>query len=57
LTLSALPSLMRIDIAKGADNDGIEGWMDNYCSQNPLENIASAAENLVRTLVVRGAAP
>jgi hypothetical protein len=48
---------MRIDIAKGADNDGIEGWMDNYCSQNPLENIASAAENLVRTLVVRGAAP
>src|SRR6478736_2919224 len=34
------------DITQGRNADGIPGWIDNYCAQNPLNNIADAAENL-----------
>jgi hypothetical protein len=35
------------DLATGTDHDGRAAWMDNYCSQNPLHNIAAAAVGLV----------
>jgi hypothetical protein len=45
------------DVTHGKNPDGIPGWIDNYCAQNPLNNIADAAEKLVSTLSARGAAP
>jgi hypothetical protein len=33
-----------------ADSDAMRLWVDNYCRSHPLENIANAAEALVREL-------
>jgi|SRR5271163_3322178 len=41
------------DIAEGIDANGIFGWIDNYCSAHPLENLADAAAQLVFALAAR----
>src|SRR4029079_7554799 len=38
------------DISKGTDADGLWAWIDNYCAQHPLENLAEATDNLVLEL-------
>lgn len=35
------------DVSSGTDFDGIEAWMDNYCSSHPLDDLAAAAGGLV----------
>ena len=42
------------DITKGTDLRGALAWMDDYCAKNPLETIATAASELVVTLLARG---
>jgi hypothetical protein len=43
------------DLTKGTDVDGLQAWMDNYCAQHPLANIADAAIALVDELSKRAA--
>jgi len=45
------------DIAEGVDVDGIEGWVDNYCSAHPLDSLATAARALVVELRTRHKTP
>jgi hypothetical protein len=33
-----------------ADADALDGWIDNYCREHPLEQLKGAAEALVREL-------
>jgi len=35
------------NISKGSDRDDIARWVDSYCLQHPMSNIAGAAEALV----------
>lgn len=35
------------NLTQGTDYEGIMGWVDNYCAQHPLDNIADAAQALV----------
>jgi hypothetical protein len=37
-------------VTKGTDAYGVAGWVDNYCVQHPLNNIASATVALVAEL-------
>jgi hypothetical protein len=37
----------KADIAEGTDIAGLMAWIDNYCAQNPLNNIANAANALI----------
>jgi hypothetical protein len=39
------------DILAFVDPDAVEGWLDNYCDKNPLDNIVDAAEKLEAELV------
>ena len=41
------------DISKGTDRHGLEGWMDNWCRDNPLEDIATGAIYLIFELEKR----
>jgi hypothetical protein len=41
------------DILVVVDADAVEGWLDNYCSKNPLDPIVEAAEKLESELVTR----
>ena len=41
------------NLAEGTDVDGLAGWIDNYCSANPLDNIADAAEALAVELATK----
>jgi hypothetical protein len=38
-----------------SDLDGQEAWIDNYCAQNPLDNLSGAAQALVAELRKRAA--
>lgn len=40
----------KMDGSNGADMDGLEAWIDNYCKANPLRTIANAAEALTYEL-------
>jgi len=35
---------------KRTDASAIDAWVDNYCRQNPLDNLNTAAKNLVEAL-------
>ena len=35
------------DVTKGVGADIVTGWVDDYCVQHPLNNIAGAAEALI----------
>ena len=41
------------DIAAGTDFSGLRAWLNRWCSDNPLENIADAAAELVIELRTR----
>ena len=41
------------DITGGTDFAGLEAWIDNYCSQNPLDSLNVAAVALVTLLKTR----
>ncbi len=41
------------DIGKGIDINGLAGWIDNYCKNNPLDNLARASEALITELLVK----
>ncbi len=43
----------RSDFAKNTDNDGLLGWIDNYCRDNPLDDISDATVALVKALKKR----
>jgi len=38
------------DIAAGTDVAGATGWIDNYCTQHPLETISLATQALINEL-------
>ena len=38
---------LRYDLMHGTDNDAIAGWIDNYCRDNPTNNIVNACNSLV----------
>lgn len=38
------------NVSKSFDVEGIEGLVDKYCSQHPLENLDTASEGLVKEL-------
>ena len=40
------------DIAQGLHADGIEGWIDTYCSAHPTDSLAVAAHALIAELLV-----
>jgi hypothetical protein len=42
------------DVTRGVDSDGLAGWIDNYCQQHPLDNLAAAAQQLTTELISRG---
>jgi hypothetical protein len=42
------------DITRDTDFNGVLAWIDDYCAKNPLETIATAASDLVVTLLMRG---
>jgi hypothetical protein len=42
------------DVTRGIDSDGLVSWIDNFCQQHPLENIAFAAQQLLSELKSRG---
>jgi hypothetical protein len=44
------------DITQGTDNSGVLAWIDNYCRDNPLENIRSATDALIIELQKRSGA-
>ena len=41
------------DETNGPDNQGLISWVDNYCAQHPLEQISTAAIELVTELTNR----
>lgn len=41
----------RPDALYGRDANGIYGWMDNYCRNNPLKAIVAAATLLMAELI------
>jgi len=51
--------LHRRNLSEGTDSDGLFGWIDNYCTAHPLEDLSSAAMALELELINRheGAAP
>jgi hypothetical protein len=38
------------DITRGTDANDVAGWVDDYCVEHPVNNIAGAAEALVAAL-------
>jgi hypothetical protein len=38
------------NVSKSFDVEGVEGLVDKYCSQHPLENLATATEGLAMEL-------
>lgn len=40
----------KADISEGTDVPGLLAWIDNYCAQNPLDKIATAANALINHL-------
>lgn len=51
--LSRAAALHSGDILAAVDVDAVEGWLDNYCDMNPLENLVDAAEKLEAELVAK----
>ncbi len=43
-----VPSI--VNIARGSNHEGLVAWVDNYCSRNPTQDVADAAEFLLVTL-------
>ena len=41
------------DILESANSDGINAWIDNYCSAHPLDLIVDAADQLENELAAR----
>ena len=41
------------DITKNADTDALLAWIDGFCEQNSLANLATASLNLVAELLQR----
>ena len=39
-----------IDIIEGTDLDGVMGWLDKYCRENPLDSFDRASWNLAAEL-------
>lgn len=48
--LSGVANGLGVDFMKTANAASIELWMDNYCRNNPLDNIADGAVKLSREL-------
>ena len=44
------------DISAGTNNEGLLGWMDNYCQEHPLDEVRVAADALIVVLVKRSGA-
>jgi hypothetical protein len=41
------------NFARGVDGHSVDHWLDNYCSTHPLDNIQTAADELVTELRAR----
>jgi hypothetical protein len=41
------------DVLRGLDANAIVTWMDNYCREHPLDQISTAASDLMMELLVR----
>jgi hypothetical protein len=41
------------NITGGVDGEGLWAWIDNYCSQNPLDSLAFATTSLAAELLKR----
>jgi hypothetical protein len=41
------------DFLKGTDNASIDSWMDNYCTNHPLDTLVDGAEALMNELTRR----
>jgi hypothetical protein len=41
------------DVLRGLDANAIITWMDNYCREHPLDQISTAASDLMMELLVR----
>ena len=48
--LSGVNAIWQKDILVEYDGEDLIAWIDNYCKENPLDRIASAASSLVREL-------
>lgn len=45
---ASMPGIENADVVNGANGDAIEGWITDYCTQNPLKNVAQAAVELYK---------
>jgi len=48
--LSGIVSATGKDSLKQTDGNSIVFWIDNYCSQNPINKLYDAGDELIRTL-------
>jgi len=48
--LSGVANGLGVDFMRTANAASIELWMDNYCRNNPLDNVADGAVKLAREL-------
>jgi hypothetical protein len=44
------------NVARGTNAEGLFAWVDNYCRAHPLDNIATATDNLIGELQRRSGA-
>jgi hypothetical protein len=49
------PNKRNIADGVSTDIDGMAAYIDNYCAKHPLENLDTATNDLVDTLVMRSA--
>lgn len=47
--IDALPYIQALEL-KDTDVEAILGWVDNYCQENPIDNIQKASSSLVEVL-------
>ncbi|WP_425998823.1 hypothetical protein [Caulobacter sp. DWR1-3-2b1] len=51
--LSRAAYVRKGNMLKTVEYEALQGWMDNYCAANPLENVATAASTLEVELAER----
>ena len=49
--LSGIASASRKDFLRNTDSDSLFLWVDNYCQENPLDNLYDAGNKLSRELI------
>ena len=45
--VTAAQMFLRRDLMRGLDNEGLLGWIDNHCRDNPTQTLTGASLSLV----------